>query len=258
VARQIAREIAACGATPFLDEAHIDVGADFEDDILAFLERADELVVLVTPWALERPYVWAELGAAWGRRIPIVGLLHGLSAAELQSRPGVPILLKKRDLLPLNEIDVYLGPASRPGWRRLRRCPREDVMNEPKVSISYSHEDAEWVRRFAEALREQNVNVWLDEWQVTAGEPLREAIEAGLRSSDAIVSVLTRANAQRPNVLFVLGVALGKGKLLIPIIPPDLESSATPFELRTRRYLMKGAPDDAARGVAEAVKGKAA
>jgi len=76
--------------------------------------------------------------------------------------------------------------------------------------------------------------------------------------SDAIVSVLTRANAQRPNVLFVLGVALGMGKPLIPIIPPDLESSAIPFELRTRRYLMKGALDDAARGVAEAVKGKAA
>jgi len=109
VAKQIAREIAACGAVPFLDEAQIDVGADFEEDILAFLEKADELVVLITPWALERPYVWAELGAAWGRRIPIVGLLLGLSAAELQSRPGVPILLKKRDLLPLNEIDVYLG-----------------------------------------------------------------------------------------------------------------------------------------------------
>ena len=109
VARQIAREIAACGATPFLDEAEIDVGADFEEDILVFIEKADELVVLITPWALERPYVWAELGAAWGRRIPIVGLLHGLSAAELQSRPGVPILLERRDLLPLNNIDVYLG-----------------------------------------------------------------------------------------------------------------------------------------------------
>ena len=108
VAKQIAREIAACGAIAFLDEAEIDVGADFEDDILSFLEKADELVVLITPWALERPYVWAELGAAWGRRIPIVGLLQGITASELQSRAGVPILLKKRDLLPLNEIDVYL------------------------------------------------------------------------------------------------------------------------------------------------------
>lgn len=109
VAKQIAREIRNCGATPFLDEAEIDVGADFEEDILAFLDKAHELVVLLTPWALERPYVWAELGAAWGRRIPIVGLLQGLTAAELQSRSGVPILLKKRNLLPLNDLDTYLN-----------------------------------------------------------------------------------------------------------------------------------------------------
>jgi hypothetical protein len=109
VAKQIAREISACGATPFLDEAQVDVGADFQEDILAFLERADELVVLLTPWALDRPYVWAELGAAWGRRIPIVALLHGITVSELRSMPGVPILLKKRSLVPLNEIDTYLS-----------------------------------------------------------------------------------------------------------------------------------------------------
>lgn len=109
VAKQIAREIEACGATPFLDEAQVDAGADFEEDILEFLQRAHELVVLLTPWALERPYVWAEIGAAWGRRIPIVALLHGISAPELQTRPGIPVLLKKRDLLTLNEIDIYLN-----------------------------------------------------------------------------------------------------------------------------------------------------
>ncbi len=103
VAKQIAREIEACGATPFLDEAQVDAGADFEEDILAFLEKAHELVVLLTPWALERPYVWAELGAAWGRRIP----------SELQTRPGIPVLLKKRDLLQLNNIDTYLEQLKR-------------------------------------------------------------------------------------------------------------------------------------------------
>jgi len=65
--------------------------------------------VLLTPWALERPYVWAEIGAAWGRRIPIVTLLLGITAAELQTRPGIPVLLKKRDLLELNDIEVYLA-----------------------------------------------------------------------------------------------------------------------------------------------------
>ncbi|HYX22635.1 MAG TPA: toll/interleukin-1 receptor domain-containing protein [Thermoanaerobaculia bacterium] len=131
-------------------------------------------------------------------------------------------------------------------------------MNEPKVFISYSRDDAEWARRFAEALRKQSVEVWLDTWQIHAGEPLRDAIEAGLRGSDAIVSILSESNAQRPNVLFELGVALGAGKLLIPIIPADLEGSSVPFGLRSRRYLTKGAPDEAAREVAEALKSKAA
>ena len=107
VARQLARRIGECGARAFLDEAEIDVGADFEEDILEFLEKADELVVLLTPWALERPYVWAELGAAWGHRIPIVALLHGVTPGELQSRRGVPVLLKKRNFVELNDVDRY-------------------------------------------------------------------------------------------------------------------------------------------------------
>jgi hypothetical protein len=38
-----------------------------------------------------------------------VALLLGIKAAELQVRPGIPVLLKKRDLLELNDIEVYLG-----------------------------------------------------------------------------------------------------------------------------------------------------
>jgi hypothetical protein len=107
VAQQIAREIEGLGGEPFLDEAQIAIGADFEEEILVFLEKADELVVLVTPWALDRPYVWAELGAAWGRRIPIVAVLHGISPEELQQKPGIPVLLKSRDLVHLNDVPKY-------------------------------------------------------------------------------------------------------------------------------------------------------
>ena len=105
--RQIAREIQARGATTFLDEAKIDAGADFEEEILKFMEKAHELVVLLTPWALDRSHVWAEIGAAWVRRIPIVALLLGFTPAELQTRPSLAIL-KKRNLLQLNEIGKYL------------------------------------------------------------------------------------------------------------------------------------------------------
>ena len=40
--------------------------------------------------------------------MPIIGLLNGLTAADLRARPEVPIFLKKRDLLDLNGIALYL------------------------------------------------------------------------------------------------------------------------------------------------------
>jgi hypothetical protein len=40
-------------------------------------------------------------------------------------------------------------------------------MKEPRVFISYSQDDSDWVRKFAEALRDQSVDVWLDSWQST-------------------------------------------------------------------------------------------
>ena len=107
VARQIARGISDCGAYPFLDEADVEVGAEFEEDIREFLDRGHELLVLVTPWSLDRPYVWAEIGAAWIRRIPIIVVLHGLSRRDFQAQPNVPVFLKKRDFITLNDVDDY-------------------------------------------------------------------------------------------------------------------------------------------------------
>lgn len=121
VARQIAQEIACRGARPFLDEADIDIAAEFEDDIREFLEQADEMVVLFTPWALSRRYVWAEIGAAWLRGIPIVVILHGLTIKEFQEQPMTPVFLKARNMIQLNDIDRYLDEL---GMRvdQMREC----------------------------------------------------------------------------------------------------------------------------------------
>jgi hypothetical protein len=72
------------------------------------LDQANELIVLFSPWSLERPYVWMEIGAAWYRRIPIVVVLQGLTPSDFQSRPNAPVGLKKRDIIQLNQIDHYL------------------------------------------------------------------------------------------------------------------------------------------------------
>lgn len=108
VAKKLSLECGEAGAETFLDEAQIAIGANFENDILTALRKADELVVLITPWALNRPYVWLEIGAAWLKGIPIIALLLGVSASEFQEKANVPVALKKRNLLPLNNVDRYI------------------------------------------------------------------------------------------------------------------------------------------------------
>ncbi|HEX2210851.1 MAG TPA: toll/interleukin-1 receptor domain-containing protein [Longimicrobium sp.] len=109
IAKQIARVVEERGASVYLAEKDVQLGADFEEQLRDALNRASELVVLLTPWALARLYVWAELGVAWGRRIPIVGLLLGIEVHELQGIPEIPLLLKRAGLLELNQIDRYLA-----------------------------------------------------------------------------------------------------------------------------------------------------
>jgi len=108
VARQLASIIRDFGATTFLDEADIEYGDDFEDKILEAVRGSTELLVLLTPWALARPYIWLEIGAIWGMGRRVVGVLYGLSASELVTQDGTPALLKRIDLVELNRVDGYL------------------------------------------------------------------------------------------------------------------------------------------------------
>ena len=107
MARQIAGFIQGFGAATFLDEADIEYGDDFEDRILEAARASQELLVLLTPWALSRPYIWLEIGAIWGMGRRVVGVLHGLSANELVTQDGTPALLKRIDLVDLNRVDGY-------------------------------------------------------------------------------------------------------------------------------------------------------
>jgi TIR domain len=113
VASQIAEQCERLGATTFLDEKQIAVGADFEADILSALKTSDEFLLLATPWSLGREYVWLELGGAWRGELYIVALLLGVTATEIQSKTRVPSVLKKRNLIPLNSIDRYFDELAK-------------------------------------------------------------------------------------------------------------------------------------------------
>jgi hypothetical protein len=115
-----------------------------------------------------------------------------------------------------------------------------------KVFISHTARDTEWARSFAKALKERGVSVWFDEFDVQPGEPLREALEAGLRNSDVFVALLDAETPAKPNLFFELGAAIGMGKKVVPIVPKGIDLGALPLNLRLRRYLVRDSPEQTA------------
>src|SRR4051812_181904 len=101
IAEQVRKELAAIGATCFLDSS-IETGDAFDDEIKRALQAADELLVLLTPAAMERPYVWIEIGIAWSLGKRIVGILQGMTTSELASREGTPAFLRGVHLRDIN------------------------------------------------------------------------------------------------------------------------------------------------------------
>jgi TIR domain/SIR2-like domain len=58
------------------------------------------------------------------------------------------------------------------------------------VFISYTSEDREMVQRIAEALRNEELNVWFDKWNLVPGREWQTALEHGIRHSRSVAVFL--------------------------------------------------------------------
>ncbi len=103
VAEQIEAHVQQAGAVTFLDERNINFGDDFESVIFNELKTIDELLVLLTPWALERPYIWSEIAVARFREIRVVAVLYGVSLNDLANKP----VISRTDILQINDLGNY-------------------------------------------------------------------------------------------------------------------------------------------------------
>jgi hypothetical protein len=114
VAVQIARAVSEAGAETFLDEMNIPKGSNFKKQIKEEIDRSDELIVLFTPWSRMRSWVWVEVGAAWGKGIPVIAIFYGMKASELDDGGQGKAILEDINLVELdglaglNEYEKYI------------------------------------------------------------------------------------------------------------------------------------------------------
>lgn len=103
IARVICEKIDAVpGATTFRDDRDIDGGEDIPDVLNEQIERSSEVLVLVTPASVGRPWVFLEVGAAWKSNKWIVPICYHVEVDQ------IPKMLSRRKSYQLNDFDRYL------------------------------------------------------------------------------------------------------------------------------------------------------
>jgi hypothetical protein len=101
----VCEKIETTGATTFRDDRDIDGGDDIPDEIRRQIKKSKELVVILTPESINRPWVTIEVGAAWlsSKLKRIVILLCQISVDP------IPPMLKSKKAIHLNDLDSYLN-----------------------------------------------------------------------------------------------------------------------------------------------------
>jgi hypothetical protein len=95
----------------------------------------------------------------------------------------------------------------------------------PQVFLSHSTEDAVIARQVADALRAAGVAVWIAPDSIRPGEAYNEAIVAGLKASDTLAVLVSKASNASKHVAREVGLADSQGKRIIPIRIEPVEPS---------------------------------
>jgi TIR domain len=106
----------------------------------------------------------------------------------------------------------------------------------PRVFLSHASEDKErFVLRFAAALRQNGVDVWLDKWEILPGDSLVDKLfEEGLKQASAVIIVISTHSVNKRWVKEELNAAIiNRVTKQTKIIPVVLDECEVPEALRS-------------------------
>jgi hypothetical protein len=103
-----------------------------------------------------------------------------------------------------------------------------------KIFFSYSRDDLEFAQRLAQDLRNAGHGIWFDKLDIPTGSKWDESIEAALKSSDALLVVLSPTSVGSQNVMDEVSYSLEHDRRVIPILHQACE---IPFRLRRVQHI---------------------
>lgn len=102
------------------------------------------------------------------------------------------------------------------------------------VFISYSRKDSSFVLKLAERLRETDIALWIDQYNIPIGDYWDNNVVQGIKDSKSILFILSPASVKSPNALNELDLATELEKNIIPVL---IQPCERPLDLRRRQYV---------------------
>lgn len=113
-------------------------------------------------------------------------------------------------------------------------------MAQHDVFVSYNGDDREWAKQFASELRELGVRVWFDQWDLRAGQPWMDGLEAAIQESASFTILVGQAGLgpwMGPEIRQALSNLVQRGCPVIPVILPGVEHFELPLFLQQCQYI---------------------
>ena len=106
-------------------------------------------------------------------------------------------------------------------------------IEESKVFISYSRQDADFALKLGKDLKAKGINIWVDKLDIKPGEIWDNAVEKAMKTSGKVLIVLSPTSVSSLNVMDELSYAFDEGKTIIPVLHIECDR---PFRLRRRQF----------------------
>lgn len=122
--------------------------------------------------------------------------------------------------------------------------------------ISYSHKDLEFVDKLAYQLVAQNINVWIDRWELSIGDSLVDKVQDAVDGSSALLVILSKASTSSEWCKRELSSGLLREleEKRVVVMPVLLEDCDIPIFARGKLYAdFRTNFDDGLRTVVEGV-----
>ena len=115
-----------------------------------------------------------------------------------------------------------------------------NINEKPKIFLCHSSKDKTFVKRLAFSLKENGIDVWLDEWELKAGDSLIAKIQEAILDCSYLAAVISNNSINSSWVQKELNAALFEeldNNNQVKIIPVLFENCRLPVFLREKLYV---------------------